>query len=190
MTTSFYSNEELLELGFKNIGSNVKISRKSSIYTPGEIIIGDNVRIDDFCILSGSITIGSFVHISAYTALYGRYGVVLEDFVTVSGRVLIYSQSDDYSGEFMTNPMVPEEYTNVTGGRVYLKKHSIVAAGSVVFPGITIGEGAAVGAMSLVNKNLDGWFIYAGIPARQIKERKKNIIELEKRLRNNSRDPL
>lgn len=179
---SFYSQEELKELGLKSYGQNLKLSTKASIYNAEEITLGDNVRIDDFCILSGLIKIGSYIHISAYTALYGKFGIDLEDFVTVSGRVLIYSQSDDYSGEYMANPTLPANVTNVSGAPVIVKKHSIIAAGSIIFPGITIEEGTAIGALSLVNRNTEPWKIYAGIPAKIIKERKKNPLLLEKSL--------
>ncbi|GAB1414762.1 acyltransferase [Paludibacter sp.] len=178
MYTSFYTPEELANIGFKDLGTNVKISRNTSIYYPEKISIGSNVRIDDFCILSGNIHIGSYIHISAYTAIYGRFGVILEDFVTVSGRVLIYSQSDDYSGEFMTNPMVPLEYTNVSGGTVHMKKHSIIGAGSVVLPNVTIEEGGCLGTMSLLKSNLPAWEIYGGIPAKKIKNRSKKLLEI------------
>jgi acetyltransferase-like isoleucine patch superfamily enzyme len=181
MINSFYSEQELKKLGLKSIGRNCLISRKASIFSPQEMVIGNNVRLDDFTILSGKITIGSYIHISAYTALYGRFGINIEDYVTISGRVLIYSQTDDYSGQHMTNPTLPEELIMVTGGCITLKKHSIVAAGSIIFPGITLGEGSAVGAMSLVNKDIPEWTIYAGIPAKFIKERSKEILELEKK---------
>lgn len=68
---SFYSQEELKKIGFLSVGKNVLISKKASIYNPGVISVGNNVRIDDFCILSGKVTIGSYSHIAAYTALYG-----------------------------------------------------------------------------------------------------------------------
>lgn len=48
----FYSREQLEKIGFKSLGKNVLISDKSSIYSPENISIGNNVRIDDFCILS------------------------------------------------------------------------------------------------------------------------------------------
>jgi len=186
MHQSFYTDTELSKIGFRSIGKNVLISRKSSIYTPELITIGNNVRIDDFCILSGTVSIGSYIHISAYTAIYARFGVVLEDFVTVSGRVIIYSQNDDYSGQYMTNPMVPVEYTNITGGKVVLKKHAIIAAGSIILPAITIGEGACLGSMSLVKNDLEPWFIYAGIPAKKIREREKRILLLESQMNSES----
>ena len=53
--TSFYSPEELKLIPFQSIGENVLISRKASIYSPGSITIGSNVRVDDFCILSVAI---------------------------------------------------------------------------------------------------------------------------------------
>ena len=68
---SYYSEEELNNIGFKSIGTNVKLSKKSSIYGANEISLGNNVRIDDFCILSGKIRIGNYIHIAAYSALYG-----------------------------------------------------------------------------------------------------------------------
>lgn len=55
--TSFLSQKELEEIGFCSYGTNVKISRYARIYSPEKIKIGDNVRIDDFCILSGKITV-------------------------------------------------------------------------------------------------------------------------------------
>ena len=55
---SFYSQEELMKIGFLSVGKNVLISKKASIYNPSVISIGNNVRIDDFCILSGKVTIG------------------------------------------------------------------------------------------------------------------------------------
>lgn len=180
ISTSFLESEELVKLGFKSFGENVKISRKVSIYSPHLISLGNNVRIDDFCILSGEIIIGSYVHVSAYTALYGRFGIELEDFVTISGRVLVYSQNDDYSGNFMTNPMLPSQLTNVTGGKVLFKKHSIIASGSIVLPNLTIGIGACLGAMSLLKSDMPDWTVFAGIPAKEITKRNRGILELEK----------
>ena len=65
---SFYTDSELKEIGFKSVGSNILLSRKASIYSPEKISIGNNVRIDDFCILSGNITIGNYCRIAAYCA--------------------------------------------------------------------------------------------------------------------------
>ena len=72
----FYTKQEIASFGFKSVGSNVLISRKASIFSPENISIGNNVRIDDFCLLSGKIILQSYVHISAYCALYGEKGIL------------------------------------------------------------------------------------------------------------------
>jgi len=174
--SSFYPEKELAELGLKSFGKNVLISRKCSIYSPEKISIGDNVRIDDFCILSGEITLGSHIHIAAYCALYGAFGIEIEDYTGISVRCTVLSASDDFSGNYLAGPTMPKDTTNVTGGRVTFKKYSIVGVGCVIFPNVTIKEGAVAGAMSLINKSLDEWGIYAGIPAKKIKDRKKGLL--------------
>lgn len=178
---SFYSDDELSQLGLKVYGTNVKISRKSSLYSPETISIGNNVRIDDFSILSGYITIGNYVHINAYNGLFASTaGIILEDFVNLSSRITIYAISDDYSGESMTSPLVADEFKNIFLSPVLIKRHSIIGTGTTILPSVTIDEGCSIGAMSLVKKSTKPWGIYAGAPVRYIKERKKDLLELEK----------
>jgi len=173
---SFYTKEELSLLGFNKFGKNVFISRKASIYNPENTSIGNNVRIDDFCLLSGEIILRDFIHISAYSALYGKHGIIMEEYTGLSPRCIIFSDSDDFGGDFLISPMSPKKYTNVMGGLVTIKRFSQIGAGSIIMPNLTIGEGVAVGAMSLVKKNLNEWSIYAGNPLKFIKQRKKGLL--------------
>ena len=178
--TSFYTREELDRIGFKSVGQNVLISRKSSIYGACNIEIGNNVRIDDFCILSGRIVLHDYIHVAAYSAIYGgEAGVEVDDFANISSRVCIYALSDDYSGETMTNPMIPNEYKNVTQSAVHICRHVIIGSGTTILPAVTVNEGAAIGAMSLIKKSTDSWSVYAGIPAKVIKARSKELLKLE-----------
>jgi galactoside O-acetyltransferase len=180
--SSFLTKEELDKIGFKSLGKNVLISRMVGIYSPEFISIGNHVRIDDFAILSGDITLENYIHIAPYCALIGGTcgaGIVMKNYSGLSARVTIYSISDDYSGEFMTNPTIPSRYTNVQKGRVVLQKYVIVGATSVILPGVEIGEGTAVGAMSMVVKSLPEWKICRGIPARVLKDRSKKLKEIE-----------
>jgi acetyltransferase-like isoleucine patch superfamily enzyme len=176
---SFYTEEELKTLGVHSYGKNVLISRKASLYGTENLVIGNNVRIDDFCILSGKISIGNFVHISAYTGLWGGMaGIILESYTTISSRCAIYAVSDDYSGEALTNPMVPEEKRKILNFQVILQKYSIIGSGCTVLPGCIIEEGAAIGAMTLINRNVLPWTINVGIPFSEIKKRSKKLLEL------------
>ena len=103
----------------------------------------------------------------------------MEDFSAISHGTKIYSASDDYSGGYLTNAVIPDKYKNVKRGLVTLKKHSLIGSSSVLLPGVVVGEGTTVGAMSLVSKNLDDWSVYAGIPAKKIKDRPRDLLRLE-----------
>lgn len=176
MTQSlFFSEKELLSMGFKSIGRGCKISRKASLYGVERITIGNNVRIDDFCILSGNITLGNNIHISAYVALYGAEGIEFEDYTGISAHSTIYSAMDDFSGEYLVGPIHPEKYTHVTGGKVTIKAFTQIGANVLVFPNLTIGEGCVVGACSMVRKDLEPWGIYYGIPVKRAKERSQEM---------------
>lgn len=181
---SFYSEDELMFIGFKSIGKNVLISKKCSIYGANNMIIGNNVRIDDFCILSGNIEIGNYVHISAYTALYGKGIIKIGNYCGCSPRCILFSQSDDFSGEFMISPIVDDEYTNVMSGPIILEDYSQLGANTIVLPKVIIKEGAVTGSMSLVTKDLEDWTMNIGIPSKQIKKRKKTIVELSRKFEN------
>lgn len=183
MPKGFLSRHELEQMGFKNLGEDVLISEKASIYEPQKMSIGSHVRIDDFSILVGNVTLGSYVHIAAFCSLGGSHGIVMEDFSGLSSRIAIFSSSDDYSGEHLTNPTVPSKYTSAISGMVRLGRHVIIGVGSVILPKVVIAEGSAVGAMSLVNRSLESWGIYVGIPAKYVKARSKELLDIERQLR-------
>lgn len=184
--SSFYSIDELANLGLKSYGSNVLISRKCSIYGAQNISIGDNVRIDDFVILSigNSLTIGNYVHIACYASIIGTGKIIISDYCGLSGRVSVYSSSDDYSGNAMTNPMIPQKYTNVTNGPVTLGNHVIIGCSSVVLPNSILEEGVAVGAMSVVQGKLRANYIYSGNPVKKLMPRSLNYKELQAQFEN------
>lgn len=181
------SYEQISSIGFGSIGNNVLISDKASIYNPKMIFIGNNVRIDDFVVLSagtGGIHIGNFIHIGVGSTLIGKEKITLCDFAGLSSRVSIYSSNDDYSGESLTNPTVPEKYRRVNHGAVYLGRHVIVGSGTVILPGVTLEDGVAVGALSLVNKTCEAFTIYAGVPVKPLRKRSCSLLEFEKILAN------
>lgn len=178
---AYLTASELAQKGFKSLGKNVKISDKASIYDTEQIEIGDNSRIDDFCVISGRVQIGSFCHIAPMCLVAGgQEGIYLDDFCGLAYGVKIFSQSDDYSGATMVSPLVPSEYKNESKKKVVLSRQVVVGAGSIIFPGVNIAEGCSIGAMTLVNKSTTAWGIYVGNPAKRVKERKKDLLVLEK----------
>lgn len=179
----FYSAAELIELGFGDVGDKVQISRRASIYNPSAISLGSEVRIDDFCILSGGkgICIGNYVHIAPYTVVYGGSRVVMEDYTGLSAHCAIFSESDDFSGNSMVHPFFSMELKpGYIRGEVVLRKFVQIGVHSTVLPGVELGEGVAVGAHSLVSKSCDPWGVYVGVPAKRVKERSQKLLDLER----------
>lgn len=177
LKTSYYTEEELSQIGLKSYGVKVQLSRHVKIYGADKITLGNCVRIDDFCILSGDITIGSYVHIAAYCGLFGE--IKMANYTAISAHSCLYARSDDYSGKYMTNPTLPSNLTNLHIAPIILEKHAIIGAGCIILPGVTLAEGTAIGAASLVRKSTEPFGIYVGNPAKRIKERHRNILSLE-----------
>lgn len=180
---SFLGARELADLGLGAYGDGVRISPKASLHNAKNIRIGSHVRIDDFCVLSagdGGIEIGNFIHMGVFSSLIGAGKITLRDFCNLSARTSIYSSNDDYSGVHMTSPTVPPEFTGVTHAAVTVGRHVIIGAGSVLLPGVTVEDGVAVGALSLIKQNCEAFGIYAGSPARRIGNRKRDLLKLER----------
>ncbi|MGG1944707.1 acyltransferase [Trinickia sp. NRRL B-1857] len=185
LNPGYWTESDLVSAGFPSLGRNIQIARNCTIVGAQNIYVGDDVRIDGPSVLSaasGHIRIGRYVHIGGMCFLAGAGGIDMEDFSGLSQGVRIYSASDDYSGDALTNPTVPRRYLNVTIARVRLGRHSIVGSGTVILPGCDIGEGASIGAMSLVKKSLAPWGIYGGTPARFIRKRSQRLLSLEAEL--------
>jgi galactoside O-acetyltransferase len=178
----YYGSEELRSFGFKAVGENVLISRLAHVHGEGRVEIGDNVRIDAFTTIvaaSGHLKIGSNVHICTGCMIGARGGVDIGDHVVFSHGSKAISASDDFSGNHMTGPHVPDWATNVTAAPIRIGRHAAIGAGVLIMPGTTIGEGAAIGCKSLVNRDVPAWEIHLGTPARKTKDRSRRALALE-----------
>jgi galactoside O-acetyltransferase len=154
--------------------------------------IGLNSQIDDFTFINAGerTKIGRFVHIASFCSVVGGGELEMEDFVGLSAGCRIITGSDNFYGEALTNPTVPPKFTLVDKGKVYIKRHAILGTNVIVFPNVTIGEGAALGAGCIVRKNVEPWGIYVGADCRRIKSRPKEKIErLEAELLRHFQEP-
>ena len=165
-----YTDSELREMGFGSLGKNVLISRLARIYGASKMSLGDNIRIDDFVILSGKITIGSFVHIGAFASITGgNAGVSIGDFCGMSSQSKIFALSDDFTSGYLIGPCVPAEFRNVCEKPVVLTRHCHIGSHSLVLAGSVFEMGACLGAMSLaIGRRLKPWSFYLGNPAKKL----------------------
>lgn len=178
----YFETADLLQFGFAHVGERVKISKNASIFGLQNISLDDDIRIDDHVMIvapTGSLKVGRYVHIGAGCFLGCTGGITLSDFSGLSQGVRIYSCTDDYSGQALTNPTVPRELLNLTIAPVHIGRHVIVGSGTVILPGVSIGDGSSVGALSLVTKSLEEWGVHFGSPAKRLKARSKKLLEAE-----------
>ena len=176
----FLGRKQLEELGVTCDGDQVLVHTSCVLLNPEGLHLGNHVRIDPFCIVSagGGVRLGNHVHVGAHSTLAGGAGIEIESYAAMSHDVRIFTVTEDLSGRFMTNPTVPDAVRRVKQGRVIMKQHSGLCAGTIVLPGVTIGEGAMVGAMSIVRKNIPEWEMWFGAPAKRISGRRKDLLGL------------
>jgi dTDP-4-amino-4,6-dideoxy-D-glucose acyltransferase len=169
------SAEELAEVGFASLGSDVRIDRRAALFNPSAIYVGSHVRVDAFAVLAGGrepLRIGSFVHVGAscYVSA-GSGGIEIGDFTTLAPRVAVHGTSDDYLDGSLTGGIVPQELAENTSNLVRIGRHVIVGSGSVILPGVDLGEGAAVGSLTTVKGAVLRGAVVAGSPMRVVRQR-------------------
>jgi acetyltransferase-like isoleucine patch superfamily enzyme len=177
---AYLTRSQVLELGFAACGDDVLISDRCSIYGAAGISLGDHVRIDDMTVITAEapVTLGSYVHIGPQVFLSGTHGLHIGDFTSLAAGTKVYSISNDYSGEVMAAHGVPAELQRFDTGAVNIAAYVNLGASCVVLPGVTIEEGVAVGALSLVKDSLAAWSIYGGVPAHLLRRRSRQMLSI------------
>jgi dTDP-4-amino-4,6-dideoxy-D-glucose acyltransferase len=174
--TSNLSAADLDALGFAECGVDVRIDHRVAVFNAHAIRIGSHVRIDAFTVIAGGsklLTIGSFVHLGASCYVSpGDGGITIGDFCTLAPRVSMHGHSDDYLDGNLTGGIVPADLTGGVGESIVLEEHVIIGSATVVLPGVTIGHGAAVGALSLIRRSVEAGTVVAGNPQRVVGTRK------------------
>jgi len=176
--------EQLKKKGITVYGKNVLVSTFVNIYNPSNLILHDNIRIDDFTVISckGKVEIFNHVHIGSHCMVSSSTNVVFGNYVGISSGVKLFGGCDDFSGDFLTNPTIPKKYLNVQVGDIILEDHVLIGASSIILPNCVLKKGTAIAAMSLVKKNTEEWKIYGGCPIKFLKDRKKTCLIMQEQL--------
>jgi galactoside O-acetyltransferase len=160
------------------MGEDVRISPHAVIVRPELVVMGNHIAIDAFVVITTALELGDYVHIATHCSIIGgaKAKLVMKDFSGFAAGCRIACASDDYKGNGMINPTIPEEFLAVTYSTVIMEKFATLGTNVVVHPGVTVGEGAVVGSCSLVTRDLDPWGIYVGVPAKRVGDRRKDKI--------------
>ena len=169
MNKEILNRKSLLNLKFAKIGKNIEISKNVTIIGAENISLSSNIRIDDYTIISclhGKLSIGSNVHIGGQSYIGCSGGVKIGDNINISQGVKIYSKINNYTNKKDKKP--------IHYGKVIIGDDVIIGSNSVIVGKCELGKGSTVGALSLVNKDLENWGVFAGIPVKKVRKRKND----------------
>jgi len=131
-----------LRLKGAKVGKGVKLYGKIIVKYPNKLSIGDFSTINDGVLLNckGGIIVGKYCRLSSNSQLHST-GLTIDEFPRVH-----------------------------KSKKIILEDNVWLGSSSVVTMGVVIGKNSTVGALSLVNKNIEALSFYGGIPAKKIKD--------------------
>jgi len=156
------------------IGQDVNLHKSVEIVRAELCKIGSHVAIDYGFYCTTKLEIGDYVHISPHVAVIGgrKTGLYIEDFCFISTGAKMICGSETFAGNGLIGPVIPDEFKeDQILLPITLKRFSGVCANSTVMPGVVLAEGSVLGANSFLKCNTEPWTIYAGSPAKPIKQR-------------------
>src|SRR5574343_12248 len=162
-------------MNLKHIGHNAVIHSLARICFPENISIGAESMIDDFCFLYAAgkgIEIGDFCHVVVGSHHQSGGLLKMGDFSALGPKCVVLAATDDYKGEgFIGLKVFGDKYRKTHFADVQIGRHAHIGAGSIILPGVTIGEGCSVGAGSVVTCDLPEWTICYGSPCKPAGEK-------------------
>jgi acetyltransferase-like isoleucine patch superfamily enzyme len=191
----FLLRKKLYPMLFRRVGRGFIIGRNVVIRHPGSIEIGDNVTIDDNCLVdgrgageagvvledhvilnrncmvlakSGSIRLGRHTTFGSNSVVVSLSGVETGEKVMTAGNCYLSAgayQVDGAPGAVMDQPAY-------TKGPIRVGAGAWLGTGAVLLDAVTVGEGAVVGAGAVVNKDIPPNAIAVGVPARVLRTRR------------------
>ncbi len=163
-----HTEEYCLRKRLKYLGGGVKVYGKIHHINPN-VQVGNNVEIYPGVQFfgDGNIVIGNNVAIGNYTIIYAskEAGVYIGDNVQIAAQSYIIDTNHGIKKGILIKDQPNESAPIHIGSDVW------IAANTVILKGVTIADGAVVGANALVNENIPNNGIAVGVPARVVKYR-------------------
>ncbi|MCI7302393.1 MAG: acyltransferase [Clostridiales Family XIII bacterium] len=162
----------------KYCGKEVMIFPMAKIVSPDRVEIGDHSRLCDYVFIhtgyTGNYKIGRYTDLEPFTCLWAGGDIVIGNFVNVAPAVVFLSAKFEYKNGSILTSVIQQNEENIQHESIIVEDHVLIGTHSTIMAGVHIGEGAIIGANSLVNKDLDPWGVYVGNPIRKIGERPKD----------------
>lgn len=144
------------------LGKNVKIHHPTQVNLYG-CVIGDDTGIGSFVEIQKNAVIGSRCKVSSHSFICE--GVVVEDEVFIGHGVMF---TNDRYPRATTADGRPQGEADWKVENTRVKRRASIGSNATIICGVTVGEGALVGAGSVVTKDVPDYAIVAGVPARQV----------------------
>ena len=151
-----------------SFGKNVYIGRFVYLWAKQTIVIGDNFYIGKFSQIECNAEIGNNVIIANQVGLIGRYDHHYQQIGTPT-RLASQVRDSDYGWKELNEKIVIEDDV-------------WIGFGSIILSGVKIGQGSIIAAGSVVTKNVEPFSIYAGVPAKKVKDRFDNENDLKEHI--------
>jgi acetyltransferase-like isoleucine patch superfamily enzyme len=153
---------------FVRISSDVQLGKNVRIYAFANLYgcsIGDESRIGTFVEIQKGAVIGQRVKISSHTFICE--GVTVEDNVFIGHGVMFINDKYPRATTEDGDPQSEKDWLCIP---TTIKKGASIGSNSTILCGVSVGEGAIVGAGSVVTRDVQPWTIVAGVPAKLIRQ--------------------
>jgi|BioPla2DNA2_1021312.scaffolds.fasta_scaffold19340_2 acetyltransferase-like isoleucine patch superfamily enzyme len=171
--------------GLEFMGKNLKVRLRFCgegvrLYPLCKMIRAENAELDAHCQIfdhvfvdaGKSLKIGKYSTLTWYVLIEGGANTRIGDRVFLGPGTKLLTSTYKIHG-FYTVEHLPEGCQETEYGDITIHDDAYLGANCTVMPGVTIGEGAVVGANSLVTKDLDPWTIYVGTPCKPVGKRER-----------------
>lgn len=151
------------------VGKNLHAGRGVFLWAKNSIVIGNNFYIGKYSFIECDTIIGNNVIFANYVSLIGRYDHHYQQ-IGYPTRLASQIRDKDYNWKGLNQKIIIEDDV-------------WIGVGSIVLSGVIVGKGSIVAAGSVVTKDIESYCIYAGNPARKIRNRFDSEEDLKEHIR-------
>jgi len=159
---------------FSRISPDVQLGQNVRIYAFVNLYgckIGDESRIGTFVEIQKGVVIGKRVKVSSHTFICE--GVTIEDNAFIGHGVMFINDKFPRATTEDGEPQTEQDWVCIPTN---IRKGASIGSNATILCGVTVGEGAVIGAGSVVTKDVPPWTVAAGVPARVLRKIPRPVV--------------